>query len=67
MNSISNAGEKVEVKISNQMCLCQTACDDSRERVCWGGGGGGVGDICLEFCSIWASRLLHILSWTVLL
>lgn len=43
MNSISNAGEKVEVKISNQMCLCQTACDDSRERVCWGGGRGGSG------------------------
>lgn len=59
MNSISNAGEKVEVKISNQMCLCQTACDDSRERVCWGGGEGGEWVI-----SVWSFALFGHLGFS---
>lgn len=57
MSSISNAGEKVEVKISNQMCLCLTACDDSRERVCWGEGGEWV-------ISVWSFALFGHLGFS---
>ena len=64
MNSISNAGEKVEVKISNQMCLCQTACDDSRERVCWGGGGGGGGGGGEWVISVWSFALFGHLGFS---